>query len=487
RETDSTQKWRQFRGARHIYTHKTLIFEVLLMSGQETFTYTFTDGSYTDTINVTISTTIATITNPLNIGVVTGQGYPVLSISGTWEGNTITGMVGNSGQVQAGHGVIYDNAIFPGTTSGGGFGPGGYNGNTQGLDVHGLEFLAVRGIRHVDVNLYTQQNLFYDIQGQSTGEITFDSVTPSLSSLGSNACFAEGTRIATTRGEIPVETLAKGDSVLLHDGGTAPVVWIGHRTIEPGRHARPDAVQPVLIGAHAIADNVPARDLVVSPDHAFYFNNTLIPAKALVNGMTIRQIERRSVTYYHVELLSHAILLAENMPAESYLDTGNRQAFENGGVAIALHPEFAQPLREAASCAAFAEHGAIVEQVRMQILDRAGFETTDDAQLRVEYRADGAAIITSRSAVPAEVTPDPRDRRRLGVKIGALRAGDERVALDHPALAQGWHGVEADGRWTDGAAVVPASLLKGRVLTVTPLKAGLRYPVLQQAETRLTA
>ena len=456
------------------------------MSGQETFTYTFTDGSYTDTVNVTISTTIATITNPQNIGVVSGEGYPVLSISGTWEGNTITGMVGNSGQVQTGRGAVYDNAIFPGTTSGGGY--GGYNGNTQGLDVHGLEFSFSGGIEQTDVNLYTQQGVFYDIQGQNTNQITFDGVTPSLSSLGSNACFAEGTRIATTRGGVPVEELAKGDAVLLHGGGTAPVVWIGHRTIEPGRHARPDAVQPVLIGAHAIADNVPARDLVVSPDHAFYFNGALIPAKALVNGMTIRQVERRSVTYYHVELPAHAILLAENMPAESYLETGNRQAFENGGAAIALHPEFAQPLREAASCAPFAEHGAIVEQVRTRILERAGLETTDDAQLRVEYRADGAAIITSRSAVPAEVTPDPRDLRRLGVKIGGLMAGDEPVALDHPALAEGWHGVEADGRWTDGAALVPASLLKGRVLTVTPLKAGLRYPVMQQAaETRLTA
>jgi len=460
------------------------------MSGQETFTYTFTDGSYTDTVNVTISTTIATITNPMNIGVVSGEGYPVLSISGTWEGNTITGMVGNSGQVQLLHGVLFDNAIFPGTTSGGGYGPGGGNGNTQGLDVHGLEF-SVSGITgQTDVNVFTQQGVFYDIQDPNDNQIqiTFDGVTPSLSSLGSNACFAEGTRIATTRGDVPVEELAKGDAVLLHGGGTAPVVWIGHRTIEPGRHARPDAVQPVLIGAHAIADNVPARDLVVSPDHAFYFNGALIPAKALVNGMTIRQVERRSVTYYHVELPAHAILLAENMPAESYLETGNRQAFENGGAAIALHPEFAQPLREAASCAPFAEHGAIVEQVRTQILERAGLETTEDAQLRVEYRADGAAIITSRSAVPAEVTPDPRDRRRLGVKIGGLMAGDEPVALDHPALAEGWHGVEADGRWTDGAAVVPASLLKGRVLTVTPLKAGLRYPVMQQAEeTRLTA
>ena len=458
------------------------------MSGNETLIYTFTDGSYTDTINVSISTTLATVTNPHNIGTVNGQGYPVLSISGTWQGATISGMAGNGGEVQLGSSTIWDNTVFPGT-SGGSY--NGHSGNTQGIDTHGLEFLVPGGpFGQQEINLYAQNGAFYEITGnQNQQEITFDSVTPSVPSTGSNACFAEGTRIATLRGDVPVEELATGDAVLLHDGGTAPVVWIGRRTIEPGRHPSPDAVQPVVISAHAIADSVPARDLVVSPDHAFYFNGTLIPAKALVNGLTIRQVERRSVTYFHIELPAHAILLAEGMPAESYLDTGNRRAFENGGGgALTLHPEFAQPLREAASCAPFAEHGAIVEQVRMRILGRAGLETTDDAQLQVQYRDDGAAIITSRSAVPAEVTPDPRDGRRLGVKISALMAGDEPVALDHPALAEGWHGMEADGRWTNGAAVVPASLLRGRALTVTSLTAGLRYPVMPGAsEARLTA
>jgi hypothetical protein len=37
----------------------------------------------------------------------------------------------------------------------------------------------------------------------------------------------------------------------------------------------------------------------------------------------------------------HAVILAEGLPAESYLDTGNRAAFSNGGDAIAAHPEFA--------------------------------------------------------------------------------------------------------------------------------------------------
>jgi len=50
----------------------------------------------------------------------------------------------------------------------------------------------------------------------------------------------------------------------------------------------------------------------------------LICIRQLVNGSTIRP-ERRwtAVDYYHVELDQHAILLAEGLPAESYIDTGN--------------------------------------------------------------------------------------------------------------------------------------------------------------------
>ncbi|MCU4159954.1 Hint domain-containing protein [Acidiphilium sp. AL] len=60
----------------------------------------------------------------------------------------------------------------------------------------------------------------------------------------------------------------------------------------------------------------------------------------------MRQVERHAVTYYHIELPHHAILYAEGTPAESYLETGNRDAFENGGAALLLHPDFAQTFRE---------------------------------------------------------------------------------------------------------------------------------------------
>jgi hypothetical protein len=233
-------------------------------------------------------------------------------------------------------------------------------------------------------------------------------------------------------------------------------------------------VQPICFAAGALGDGLPAQNLIVSPDHALYLQGHLIPAKALVNGFSVRQLKRSGVTYYHIELPEHAVLLAEGAAVESYLDTGNRAAFENGGRVLSLHPDFAQGLRAARACAPFAEAGPVVEAVRQGILDRAGIETTGDPALRVTYE-HGAAVITSRCAIPGEIFADPRDRRRLGVKVMGLRAGRRKIPLDHPALIQGWHGMEPDGRWTDGRAVVPESLLAGRALHLT-LAATLRYP-----------
>jgi hypothetical protein len=49
-----------------------------------------------------------------------------------------------------------------------------------------------------------------------------------------------------------------------------------------------------------------------------------VPIRHLINGVTIVREPAAPVTYYHVELPEHAILLADGLPAESYLDTGSR-------------------------------------------------------------------------------------------------------------------------------------------------------------------
>ena len=114
------------------------------------------------------------------------------------------------------------------------------------------------------------------------------------------------------------------------------MIWVGRRTIACQCHPRPHDVWPVRIAADAFGRGRPARDLWLSPDHAVFIDNVLIPIRYLINGATVVQEAAERITYYHVELERHDILLAEGLPAESYLDTGNRGAFENGGVALHL-------------------------------------------------------------------------------------------------------------------------------------------------------
>jgi collagen type I alpha len=165
------------------------------------------------------------------------------------------------------------------------------------------------------------------------------------------ACFAAGTGIDTPTGEAFVENLAPGDLVTLARGSTAPVVWIGRRHVDCARHPDPHAVWPIRIKRGAFADDMPRHDLILSPDHAIYAEGVLVPIRFLVNHRTIIQERRDQVTYLHVELPRHDILLAHGLPVESYLETGNRSAFENGGSVTQLHPNFSVHVWEAQGCA----------------------------------------------------------------------------------------------------------------------------------------
>ena len=151
-----------------------------------------------------------------------------------------------------------------------------------------------------------------------------------LGATGSPACFMAGTAIRTPSGDVAVETLKAGDLVTLSDGRTAPVAWLGRQTISMV-FADPLRVLPIRIRANALEDNVPARDLLLSPDHALLVDNVLIQAGALVNGISIlRETDVPTVfTYYHVEIADHSLILAENTPAETFVDNVDRLNFDN--------------------------------------------------------------------------------------------------------------------------------------------------------------
>jgi autotransporter-associated beta strand protein len=141
------------------------------------------------------------------------------------------------------------------------------------------------------------------------------------------ACFAAGTHIRTVDGARKVERLRVGDAVRTQDGASAPVRWLGRRRMEPA----PEAAWPVRIAHGAFAAAAPARALLLSPDHAICVDGALIPVRYLVNGATIARRPVHAIEYWHVELDRHAVVFAEGLPCESYLDTGNRSAFDASG------------------------------------------------------------------------------------------------------------------------------------------------------------
>jgi hypothetical protein len=151
-------------------------------------------------------------------------------------------------------------------------------------------------------------------------------------------CYYPGTKIRTPAGDVVVEALAVGDDVVTADGRTLPLRWIGRNTVST-RFADPLRVLPIRIRAGALDDNLPVRDLLVSPEHALLIEDILVQAGALVNGISI--IRERTVpetfTYYHVELAEHVLILAEGTPAESFVDNIHRSAFDNWAEHEALY------------------------------------------------------------------------------------------------------------------------------------------------------
>ena len=288
-------------------------------------------------------------------------------------------------------------------------------------------------------------------------------------------CFAQGTRIATPRGEVPVQHLAPGDMVRTASGAARKIVWIGHRSLDFAKHPAPERVRPIRIVAGALADGVPSRDLLVSPDHALLLDGALVQAKDLADGVLIAQEnDCARVTYFHVELGSHDVLLAEGTPAESFLDTGHRGLFENGGGPVTLHPDLMQIVREIQGCAPLITGGEQLASIRSRLAGRKaelGFsivETTPwlragSAILAPAAQKSGTlrftlprpmrrAELVTGCFVPAETDPASSDHRRLGIALTGIMLDGRPVPVEQAiAPAQRHPRAGQDGAiWTRG-------------------------------------
>jgi len=277
--------------------------------------------------------------------------------------NDVIVIDGDNNTVQGANGA---DTIFLSAESSGNYIDGG-NGNGDFLLVSGA-FTLVGGSNNNDPDiLYTEAgaNTVYGIQD---GNITSGAI-----------CFAAGTDILTAQGEVAVEKLKAGDLVATLSGDGAPmkpVLWVGHRRINLVGNPGAEMLFPIRIKAGALGESTPHRDLLVSGDHCLYFDGALVPARLLVNGSSI-VVERgmSEVHYYHVELESHDVLLAQGAAAESWLDTGNRLWFENGDVALmqvdAMLEAYGTGFDASRACAPLVHGGETLAAIRDAIAARA--------------------------------------------------------------------------------------------------------------------
>lgn len=328
------------------------------------------------------------------------------------------------------------------------------------------------------------------------------SFTQSDGNGGVITCFLSDSMIRTPEGDVAVQDIQVGDSVVAYVDGqqqVRKVVWAG-KTRVAVKAGLPDdeAGYPVRILKDALAEGVPYKDMLVTPEHCLFFNGLFTPVRMLVNGASI--FYDHSITsydYYHIETEQHSVIVADGVMTESYLDTGNRGSFRQEGTVVSLNAGSHKTVRTWAEDAAapLVVAQAVVEPIFRKIEARAkhaGIEAvtptrvvTNDADVHLVTES-GAIIrkareqngkvffmlppgidrvwLVSRTSRPADtIGPFVDDRRQLGVLVSNMSLQEgvgaarnlENIMQD--ANLQGWHDVDAGHsmRWTAGYAEIP--------------------------------
>ena len=146
------------------------------------------------------------------------------------------------------------------------------------------------------------------------------------------------------------------DRILTLSGQSRPISWIGTgrvlNTFGPAFPPRPRSSS----AKNALAPNVPYDDLRITKGHAVFVDGVLVPVEFLVNNRSIHWDDHtREVEFYHIELETHDVLIANGAAAESYRDDGNRWLFGNANTGWDQPPK--------PPCAPVLTGGAVVDAI----------------------------------------------------------------------------------------------------------------------------
>lgn len=152
-------------------------------------------------------------------------------------------------------------------------------------------------------------------------------------------CFTPLSEIATREGFCPVAELQVGQRVITRDSGAQTIRWIGRRRFGWRALALNPFLRPVRIARGALGNDLPERDILVSPNHRFLTalpgegGERLSTARDLVglNGITVEGTS--TVDYVQILLDRHELLLGDGCWSESY---------QPSAASLAVQPEAAR-------------------------------------------------------------------------------------------------------------------------------------------------
>ena len=164
---------------------------------------------------------------------------------------------------------------------------------------------------------------FLDGSGAVVGTMAFSNIEKVV------PCFTPGTLITTERGLVPVEHLTVADKVLTRDHGLQPLRWVGRRDLGLADLIAGPKLQPVRICAGALGKGLPARDMLVSPQHRmliagpraqmlFGEDEVLVAATHLTVLPGVEQVLTQGIQYLHLMFDAHELITADGAWSESF-------------------------------------------------------------------------------------------------------------------------------------------------------------------------
>lgn len=138
---------------------------------------------------------------------------------------------------------------------------------------------------------------------------------------GQTAMMAGNARIATPRGEVPLDSLAPGDLVLTLDAGVQPVIWTGRARVPALGSYRPVRLVSPFLGGGSDLLVVPSQRMVITGSDIEYLvgeREMMIEARHLVNGSSaVWDDTAPTVVWFGLLLAGHHLVLANGCPTET--------------------------------------------------------------------------------------------------------------------------------------------------------------------------